>query len=227
MLVLAQDGNHVVRIVLRADGEQNAALGEVQERFLEVDVLDARRCRAELDTLWANLADDTYPPRAVQVDHDAFASQALEGLHVAHRIARELPERHIAVPHASHVVELAVLLLGAARAGQHLAQRHEKGMSMRAQVFCQIAVNVLDPPEEAFTAPVVENAVWARACECEFVHDDERGGPGAELANEPRDAGAYLRPAARQLGDPGDPADGGEQILNIQRHEYDFGAESI
>ena len=155
VLVLAQDGHDVVRVVLRANGEQDAALRQV----------DSGSRRPELNAVGAHFTDDPAPQGAVQVDHDTLSRQALEWLHVAHRIARELAERTVGVSHASHVEELAALSPLVPRPAEHLTQRQQEGVGLRAEVFRQIAIHVLGPPREAIATPVVENTVRTRACE--------------------------------------------------------------
>ena len=192
VLVLAQDGHDVVRVVLGANGEQDAALRQVQQGLLEVDELDSGSRRPELNAVGAHFADDPAPQGAVQVDHDTLSRQALEWLHVAHRIARELSERTVGVSHASHVEELAALSPLVPRPTEHLTQRQQEGVGLRAEVFRQIAVYVLGPPREAIATPVVENTVRTRACERELMHNDQRSRAGVQLPDEPRDRAANL-----------------------------------
>ena len=109
VLVVTQDRHDVVGVVLGADREQDAALRQVQQRLLEIDVLDPRRRRPQLDAFRAQLADDAAPERAVQVDHHALAGEPLQRLDVAHRRPRQLAQSRVGVPHAGHVVELAAL----------------------------------------------------------------------------------------------------------------------
>ena len=182
-------------VVLRADGQHDAAAGELLERDLEVDIGLAGGAAAEGDAGKPVVADHPAPEGVVEVEHQAAPRQAEPGREHRRGVAGEQRQRIGRVGHLRHVPAAVVEPVARPEPPGEGGDVEEADVALRGEVG-EAAVDVLGHAAPRAVEPGGEVAERVGARGGEAVLDDDRRSRARAPPPRPRTSAAISASAS-------------------------------